>query len=886
MRAFKTLALIGGALLIAANVAAGQQGVWRQVLGPENQQEIMARIERDEAEEATPEFKAWNGADRKTLFAWFDKLGYEAIKTGQFVRVRGFVRYWKLDWTEDDPIYGFLVHQDASGFEILTTHLEMRRYPGTLNTSMGNACEEKGAFEPTDIKEWVSQDYDDFVRNDKEDRFYGLDQRGIDFVVARACAARGLSEACDKFFGFSRQDQGINEMPGSYPEELRFCLARNAYNDLLAEYHGGELTRAQFADRLSWLAKGFPHTDYVEFAKAQVPEVREMIAQDAAHVTKALGQLDQKARIAELIYELRDQAGSQNSVPGAPDPSFDPRGDSSPYGILKKEHLAAVPQLIDALRENYPSRTLGLGRFGSPNYLMPVGQMCMNLLCEIAHENFFWHSYGNMAEPEKDSLGRVKKWWAEVQAKGERDLLIEEVEAGGPNAEDQARALAKIDPNAAETAISIGIEKEPNGYQRGELRKMLTNLDTPAGHTRALEEMRIPGMEADQINGAKAVMAFDPKTAIDFMIGMARSEFSGKTDADHEDLLDFLANCGDPRAMSVVGDCLPSCSVGTRVSLLSGPGYQARHPGGGIVPFKVLRRTPAEVQANIDAAERILAAGLLDNSVTEYGYYGADFNPSPANEASRGLSDLYPDLYHFRELNSPFEREVQRIQNLNVWRVKQRQPLLSVPTRPPLQAIPTTTLLALAQAAASGSASALSRLEAFGPSAILSLMKLGPGPDQKAFEALAKRLASRISDVRVNPSVTDPALRSKLEKLKGRFFGPATFQDLTSEISKSWPTRSFLALAAVRDTDGLGFAISASVVTSEENSDFGYDWFVQTGNAWPNGQNGRTAGQGSLREIADYSESITHSLKSDPFMAIRVSLKIAKGVASSQIKTP
>src|SRR5262249_27257204 len=151
------------------------------------------------------------------------------------------------------------------------------------------------------------------------------------------------------------------------------------------------------------------------------------------------------------IYQLRDQNGRQTMQPGGCNIFDDPRdkevlgddhkfhrvGPGSPATLLREIGYDAVPQLIPHFDDATLTRSIEFHRdFYFSHHALSVGQCVKHILYLITGRRL-------------ESRAAAEAWWAEFQQKGERQILIEEVEKGGLDSWIAAERLIQKYPEDA-----------------------------------------------------------------------------------------------------------------------------------------------------------------------------------------------------------------------------------------------------------------------------------------------------------------------------------------------------------------------------------------------------------------------------------------------------
>src|SRR5262249_20699457 len=141
------------------------------------------------------------------------------------------------------------------------------------------------------------------------------------------------------------------------------------------------------------------------------------------------------------------------------------RGEgNSPAHQLVKFGYDAVPQLIDVLEDKRLTRSVSYGRnFFFSHQVLNVGDCAREILGRITGRHFW---AGSPRMPRDQRAAETKKqyqaWWAEFQKKGEKQMLIEGVQAGDYHSLRQGRMLLERYPDAALDALVQGGAKAAN----------------------------------------------------------------------------------------------------------------------------------------------------------------------------------------------------------------------------------------------------------------------------------------------------------------------------------------------------------------------------------------------------------------------------------------
>lgn len=257
-------------------------------------------------------------------------------------------------------------------------------------------------------------------------------------------------------------------------DRLRVSMGRLAAHELVQDFPDTSLSRKDLLARYERHRVIYPletaagHDDMID-------RLKRMIAEDETHVAVGGEDLSQDEQIGLLIYQLRDQTGEQFSVPGLCDILgtwyYESTAESvakrmTPANRLARLGNAAVPQLIDAMTDPTLTRAVGhKSKFTNTGRVLTVGE-CAGIILHHLSGEFF-------RQPAD-----ARRWWAELQTKGERQYLGDQVAAGGDRSPVHASKLVKLYPDAALEAIQRGVEAAQD-FRKSSLLQALRDLDDP-----------------------------------------------------------------------------------------------------------------------------------------------------------------------------------------------------------------------------------------------------------------------------------------------------------------------------------------------------------------------------------------------------------------------
>jgi hypothetical protein len=387
----------------------------------------------------TPMLSAQGSAltrDDRELFKWFDGLGYTpdladktlvAIETGFFTLGDGTQRV-------PQRLLGFLLSDSAEAFVVHLTTATDARYVRTGPTSTTGAVDftRLNLRATADVMARWAREPGSTVLPANIPRYWRT-QLTL-FMLARACAAAGFDDLAHELVAASQVAERTEGSPYTLKQELSGTIANQRVALAFADFERGG-TRVAFREEVKRLVLNFPQADFAKTessaGREMLRELDRMIGEDSARTKRqAPATLQGRARIAELIFLLRDQHAPQRTMPGYPDfvcgwaLSDDARrsceDQDSPVRQLINAGPAAVPQLIEALDDTRLTRAVHYYRPGLPTQVLRVGDCALQILESISGLRFT-----SVAAPlhaltknERKTLkDNVNKWWESVRGK-------------------------------------------------------------------------------------------------------------------------------------------------------------------------------------------------------------------------------------------------------------------------------------------------------------------------------------------------------------------------------------------------------------------------------------------------------------------------------------
>jgi 3',5'-cyclic AMP phosphodiesterase CpdA len=777
--------------------------------------------------------------DRKAI-AWFDTLDYPDLAKKPFVRVATGSCFQ----SGDDPPrnwyrLGFLLAERGEEFTIFTpdrlvTQTYRRTPPGTPE-------HERVAYSVQNLKDFAAAQL-----GQQRDVHLHCGPTEM-FLLGRACAVNGLEPLAHDLIAEARKAQQFPSIEG--PTDLVAKLSQEiAYNrmwDAVVAFEKPTITRKDLLERFRYIAKHFPTSEYAARAKETADLLEQMIKEDDRHsrqAVKPLNKLPTKERVAELIFQLRDQNGQQCSQPGACDIFDDPRGERSPTHQLVAMGFDAVPQLIDAVDDRRFTRSVGFHRdFCFSHHVLRVGDCAKDIVQRIAGRSFSatLPLDGHEAEVKKE----IRKWWEVAQTKGEKQILIDAVVRGTWEATQQAEQLVKKYPRDALNPLVAAAKISSEGCLRGQFVRIAGQIPGDASTRYLLGEMEESPAIESRVSAAWELLERGRPEAVPAMIALwdsftARFLADEKTGHVHRDqwgpdyagtleVMWFLERCGSPAAIDTLRKHMNIHGIYRRIAIIEAfdrskdSDLLASNARGGLRPGESAVSWKAEVEK---AVERLLISATSDTEQLEGMWHSWDDkwlqDPRVCDIAAYLLAQRLPKKYSFDLAASRPQQDRQRLTMINAWRTVQHLPLMSLPAPKriaPTPASTTSPLLAKVIEAKSAAErkTAIAELQKLGlpalPAVRQRLANLGAKHAARAdLESLAALLASIVNEVEfVEGSASPPeTLRRRLAESKGKpLTGKAYLAILWAANGDLSAGSTGIRLWAIRDGDDTGVTL-------------------------------------------------------------------------------
>lgn len=881
--------------------------------------------------------------ERERAFTWFGTLGFPDVKGRSFVRVAtGRWRQHEGDPPENSYVTGFLLEDKGDTFVVFTPALEtltLRKTPDRTPAPERVGYEVRDLAADTAVYLKALQDRNSSNMEDLWRRFgERLGERSEVFVLAWACWRQGLdgraAELYDHAAGMPGRQWGPAEARPA--QSLQEGVARDiAHAEMwraVLDFGDPGVSCRQLLERFDRLVRNYPESEHAARAVETADLLRRMVKEDAEHAAKRRAgrpfeQLSRKEQIAELIFQLRDQNGRQWSQPGHCD-IFLTRGDKedSPAHRLVRYGFDAIPQLIDALEDPRFTRSVGFHRdYYFSHFVLRVGDCAEAILARIAGRYFYERRSTHAAMLKDGDVARVKEemktWWAEVQKKGEKAVLVEATAKGDGNSPSQGERLLERYPEAALPALAAGARAAGDSWVRAALVGVVGKVKGDDCLPFLLAELKDGPFLDGRLAAARSLHERGRPEGVSAMIaewegrrlapGGARPD-GPPTLADGCAVAGFLATCGKVEAIEALGKDLRRRPVDLRETVVESfaedetLSLYSTWVEGPLAPADAARRDPPE---RLRAAIEQLLIAALDDTDERVGmsgmWHGKEFSdPRICDMAGLVLNGLAPRRYPF-DLEAPLvERDRARLALKNVWREAHGQAPLPLPVRKAVAPVPEEKLRPLLEKLTRGPEAerkATEReIERLGVGALPGVLKRLEGagdPDRAVLERLARRLACLVTEVVIaeDSLEPDPLLAARLQDMKGRPFDPGTFVHTVSSLVKLWPGRVHaVRLTADRAGDGTGMVLKVDLLDKARAGrlnglasitpdpaaprDRPYSWHyherVRVGRKHLHDRNGTATAEGLADKEAELRDALTEACSAAPREPIEIGVQL------------
>ena len=681
-------------------------------------------------------------AEARADFEWFSGLGLPDLKSAPLVRVAtGQVRREPDEPPKNTYLHAFLIDAKAGAFTVLTFDLRERTL---TNTPADQPEFEQTGFarlnlrdEADTLLDWVktSKLPPDAWRPVGQ----RLSERAGYFLLSRACWRQGLEEEAARLYdqaGRASSRSAATEIawvtPEAAPVEITSLLALGGARVVTAEGGGGAwqiilddgeedppanssaksrasvfrdnlekemagalfwqltedfgdptISRAQLLARGRTFVRDFPRSEYLPRAKRAVEVLARMAEQDKAHARLAgrdTVALSPEQRVAELIFQLRDQNGGQTSAAAGCDIFQDARGSTNtPAHQLVRIGYPAVPQLIAALGADEFSRTVAFRRSDAFSHtVLSVGDCALTILARISGKPLNPRTYAALPATNRVAEARrvMQVWWDQLQEKGEKQYLIDATESGWDDALAPAAMLLARYPEAAAGPLIKGAQAAHTAAIHARLVETLARCDAPETVEYLGRELRDGPSLLSRLAAADGLRRRGRPEPVSTMLKEWESvdRARGLPADGQPELVRFLATADSPDAIAALSRDSRQRPVETRVYILD------------CLEANTAPAAPRLSPATSQAIETALITGLADTEemLGESGLRDGRYfiNPRVSDFAARLLARFWPDRYSFDLSASLKARDRERLECLNVWRAGRQLAALPLPVAP------------------------------------------------------------------------------------------------------------------------------------------------------------------------------------------------------------
>jgi hypothetical protein len=741
--------------------------------------------------------------DTKEILDWFNALGFPDLSSAKLVRVAtGTAGSSGGRPLEKQFFPAFLLKTHGRSFTVFLLDLRTETFEQSLP-----GTEELGrvGYEIIDLKAAVEKYLQTRAKpKEGEDslfvghEFWG----GIDsLVVARACRQQGHGELARALLEESRKDFGRRfggEEAKSFRQQLIDAVAQALLQRAVFGFADQDISRKDLLARFELIIDHCPESEnkgdvrplnvccwslgrHTEPSRYYRDRLRAMVKEDeelSRRPKKAESEMSRRELIADLIQQLRDQRGQQWSWPGRCE-IFNPQFPDRTRGVegmaadrLATIGLEAVPQLIDALDDKRFSRVVESHH--DSVYMLRVSDCARLVIERLAGRTFADRSAPE--EPDErdrwavESKKRVVAWWAEFQRKGEKQMLVEATERGDSDSGASGKLLRQRYPEAALDALNKGIAAATDEWVQTFLTRMVGEL----GSAEALASLRRQLSAAAlrrRVAAAKELHKLGYINGVQPMIEeWGRVIVDDRLPHDVEELIDFLALCGQPEALRALGKDLRRRPFDVRLAAVQAVGRLDRE-NYKVTPEAAAARDEFLIRA-FDDAERCWHLSMLcDDKVMH--------EPRLGDLAAHELAHLWKMPSAFDINAGPSVRQRQKMDLMNIWRTRQWLARLPLPGPKHVERAPESVgrwLQALMNAANAGERrEARLAIEELGSCALPAAAELlartsANHPAHSELGICVSRLACVVRDVKLGKrsAVPDNDLRARIDSLRGK----------------------------------------------------------------------------------------------------------------------
>ena len=629
------------------------------------------------------------------MFAWFDTLGFDEVREAPFVQVV------LADRPTVKESAGFLSNVHGETFDVVRLDLHREHHDNTVGRKeriITIPNEALGDF----LRTYVPPLKPGPIPNPQSLPFQSSTEP---FVLARAADAWHLQALSKQLFEAAKAPRAGPYQHASPTTRIRGELSDVVFNSLGQDLANPANARATLLTKVKSYRAHFVGGPHDVAAAELAATLEKMVKEDAAHRPPPASATEEQT-IAELIYRLRDLA--PHYVETLKGGLIVRRRDDtltnlrSPAARLLQLGYKAVPALIDALPDGDLTRLPDFANGSSD--VGRVGDVALFLLQVISCRQWIpENTHINSADTELQAA--IRGWWSAAQSAGEEKTLVSQLQEGGDTSRLSADRLVEAYPITASASIVHAIDGTKEGGVRLALVTALSGLKNVQAVEAMKREVKILPDTASRFVAAKYLADSAPdeafSAALDIYKRIRAGSEPGSSDLQQSAEV-FLAASGRAEAVTAMSDGLAAAEPSVRfrtIVLFNVDPYTS----AVAVAHMPLPKAPQEKQRYEHAVESLLAGELNDSRryagsalPTNGPGVGAPGGrgPGPMGAASPGamvptsrlcdcaaevLSHRFPDRYRFVPGLSSTKMEVQRIDDINVWRKKTGEIPMEIP---------------------------------------------------------------------------------------------------------------------------------------------------------------------------------------------------------------
>ncbi|MBI5725765.1 MAG: HEAT repeat domain-containing protein [Planctomycetes bacterium] len=203
------------------------------------------------------------------------------------------------------------------------------------------------------------------------------------------------------------------------------------YRKAMLDFQDGRMSRWDFLETCKKLLADHPDSGYqAQWGDFISAIEREFAAGEPVFVKKSVEERTKQEEIAYWVYKIHDLDCRQYWDPGYPMIFAMDSAKPNPADHLVAIGPAAIPQLIDALTDNTPTRTIGWYRhWSSYYYILRRQDIALHCLERIVGFEFYEEpgtaSYFHTEKPGNQAsvLENVREWWKQSEGKSQAQMV-------------------------------------------------------------------------------------------------------------------------------------------------------------------------------------------------------------------------------------------------------------------------------------------------------------------------------------------------------------------------------------------------------------------------------------------------------------------------------